>query len=200
MDDFQHIFPIFIAPLLAIFYLTRPKYPFVVNGSNLPTVILTFSKCFDIYLYVVLCQLELDINPRFSSEYINYLDNPIEVVNEAEKAAVKDTWSLVQFTVDLRRQYGKEPYAMEVLLKKLYVKRMAADIGITRIYVSGKTVVMMTNMSEQVFKMIRDAMLSDIHRNMLAFHGDEIKVQNTSVFFLGAVCFCEKICKPFMFH
>ncbi|KAI7746395.1 hypothetical protein M8C21_033625 [Ambrosia artemisiifolia] len=122
-------------------------------------------------------KLELDINPRLSSEYINNLDNPIEIINGAEKAAAKDTCSLVEYTVDLRRQYGKEPYAMEVLLKKLYVKRMAADIGITRIYVSGKTVVMMTNMSEQVFKMIRDAMLSDIHRNMLVFEGDEIKAE-----------------------
>nr|XP_043632041.1 ATP-dependent DNA helicase At3g02060, chloroplastic [Erigeron canadensis] len=122
-------------------------------------------------------KLELDINPRLSSEYINYLDNPIEVVKDAEKAADKDMWSLVQYTVDLRRQYGKEPYAMEVLLKKLYVKRMAADIGITRIYVSGKTVVMMTNMSQQVFKMIRDAMMSDTHRNMLVFEGEEIKAE-----------------------
>ncbi|GJR17368.1 transcription-repair-coupling factor [Tanacetum coccineum] len=122
-------------------------------------------------------KLELDINPRLSSEYINYLDNPIEVVKDAEKAATKDMWSLVQFTVDLRRQYGKEPYAMEVLLKKLCVKRMAADIGISKIYISGKTVIMTTNMSEQVFKMIRDAMLSDIHRNMLEFLGDEIKAE-----------------------
>ncbi|KAL4577064.1 hypothetical protein LXL04_013165 [Taraxacum kok-saghyz] len=122
-------------------------------------------------------KLELDINPRLSSEYINYLDNPIEVVKDAEKAAEKDTWSLVQFTVDLRRQYGKEPYAMESLLKILYVKRMAADIGITRIYVTGKTVVMMTNMSQQVFKMITDAMMSDTHRNMLAFHSGEIKAE-----------------------
>lgn len=115
------------------------------------------------------------------------MDNPIEVVKDAEKAADKDTWSLVQFTVDLRRQYGKEPYAMEVLLKKLYVKRMAADIGITRIYVSGKTVVMMTNMSQQVFKMIRDAMLSDVHRNMLLFEGEEIKVPNTLSFLVNFV-------------
>ncbi|XP_024972423.1 ATP-dependent DNA helicase At3g02060, chloroplastic isoform X1 [Cynara cardunculus var. scolymus] len=122
-------------------------------------------------------KLELDINPRLSSEYINYLDNPIEVVNDAEKAAEKDTWSLVQFTVDLRRQYGKEPYAMEVLLKKLYVRRMAADIGITTIYIMGKTVGMKTNMGEQVFKMITEAMLSDVHRNMLAFEGDEIKAE-----------------------
>lgn len=128
------------------------------------------------------CQLELDISPRLSSEYINYLDNPREIINGAEKAAGKDTCSLVQFTVDLRRQYGKEPYAMEVLLKKLYVKRMAADIGITRIYVSGKTVVMVTNMSEQVFKMIRDAMLSDIHRNMLVYEGGEVKVQEKTIF------------------
>ncbi|GJR17374.1 probable magnesium transporter NIPA8 [Tanacetum coccineum] len=87
-------------------------------------------------------KLELDINPRLSSEYINYLDNPIEVVKDAEKAATQ-----------------------------------ASDIGISKIYISGKTVIMTTNMSEQVFKMIRDAMLSDIHRNMLEFQGDEIKAE-----------------------
>lgn len=138
----------------------------------------------------LLCQLELDINPRLSSEYINYLDNPIEVVKDAEKAAEKDTWSLVQFTVDLRRQYGKEPYAMESLLKKLYVKRMAADIGITRIYVNGKTVVMMTNMNQQVFKMITDAMFSDTHRNMLAFQAGQIKVQKQNTHFLTLHYIC----------
>ncbi|KAK4384220.1 ATP-dependent DNA helicase, chloroplastic [Sesamum angolense] len=60
--------------------------------------------------------------------------NPLETINEAENAAEKDIWDLIQFTENLRRQYGKEPYSMEILLKKLYVRRMAADLGITKIY------------------------------------------------------------------
>ncbi|GFS34399.1 DEAD/DEAH box helicase [Actinidia rufa] len=120
-------------------------------------------------------QLDLNINPHLPSEYINNLDNPMEIINEAEKAAEKDMWSLMQFTENLRRQYGKEPYSMEILLKKLYVRRMAADLGIMRIYASGKMVGMKTNMSQKVFKLITDSMASDVHRNSLNFEDDQIK-------------------------
>ena len=68
----------------------------------------------------------------------------MEIINEAEKAAEKDMWSLMQFTENLHRQYGKEPYSMEIILKKLYVRRMAADLGVNRINASGKMVVMKT--------------------------------------------------------
>lgn len=59
-------------------------------------------------------QLDININPHLSSEYINYLENPMELINDAEKAAEKDILSLVQFSEDLRRQYGKEPHSMEI--------------------------------------------------------------------------------------
>ncbi|XP_027102041.1 ATP-dependent DNA helicase At3g02060, chloroplastic [Coffea eugenioides] len=122
-------------------------------------------------------QLDLNINPYLPSEYINYLDNPMEVISEAEKAARQDIWSLMQFTESLRRQYGKEPYSMEILLKKLYVKRMAADLGITRIYSSGKIVGMKSNMSRKVFKLIIDSVASDIHCNSLVFENGLIKAE-----------------------
>jgi hypothetical protein len=61
-------------------------------------------------------QLDINISPRLSSEYISYLENPVELLNEAAKAAEKDLWTLIQFTEDLRRRYGKEPRDMEVLL------------------------------------------------------------------------------------
>ncbi|KAF3435334.1 hypothetical protein FNV43_RR22421 [Rhamnella rubrinervis] len=122
-------------------------------------------------------QVEMNINPHLPSEYINYLDNPMEIISEAEKAAEKDIWNLMQFTENLRRQYGKEPYSMEILLIKLYVRRMAADLGITRIYSSGKVVVMETNMSIKVFKLITDSMASDVNRNSLVFDGNQIKAE-----------------------
>lgn len=100
----------------------------------------------------------------------------MEIISEAENAAEKDIWSLMQFTESLRSQYGKEPYSMEILLKKLYVRRTAADLGITRIYTSGKIVCMKTNMSKKVFKLMIDSMASDVHRNSLVFDGDQIKV------------------------
>ncbi|KAJ8773068.1 hypothetical protein K2173_028245 [Erythroxylum novogranatense] len=122
-------------------------------------------------------QIDLSINPHLPSEYINHLENPMEIIHEAEKAAEKDIWSLMQFTESLRCQYGKEPYSMEVLLKKLYVRRMAADLGIKRIYASGKMVGLKTNMRKKVFKLIMDSMASDIYRNSLFFEGDQIKAE-----------------------
>ncbi|OMO85598.1 hypothetical protein CCACVL1_10087 [Corchorus capsularis] len=122
-------------------------------------------------------QIDININPRLPSEYINHLENPMEIINEAEKAAENDIWSLMQFTENLRRQYGKEPYSMEILLKKFYVRRMAADLGISRIYASGKMVGMETNMSKRVFKLMTDSMTSEAHRNSLLFEDNEIKAE-----------------------
>ena len=66
---------------------------------------------------------------------------------------------------------------MDIMLKKLYVKRMAADLGITRIYSSGKIVGMKSNMSRKVFKLIIDSVASDIHCNSLVFENGLIKVR-----------------------
>ncbi|XP_042014446.1 ATP-dependent DNA helicase At3g02060, chloroplastic-like isoform X1 [Salvia splendens] len=122
-------------------------------------------------------QFDVNLNPHLPSEYINYLENPLEILDEAEKAAEKDIWNLIQFTENLRRQYGKEPYSMEILLKKLYVRRMAADLGITTVYASGKMVQMKTNMSKKVFKLMMDSMTSEVHRNSLVFEYGSIKAE-----------------------
>lgn len=122
-------------------------------------------------------QLDLHVNPHLPSEYINYLENPMEMINNAEKAAESSISSLMQFTENLRRQYGKEPYSMEILLKKLYVKRMAADLGITRIYSTGKMVCMKTNMSRKVFKLIIHSVASETHRNALLLEDGLIKAE-----------------------
>ncbi|KAI3472620.1 hypothetical protein Pfo_029191 [Paulownia fortunei] len=122
-------------------------------------------------------QFDMNLNPHLPSEYINYLENPLETINEAEKAAEKDIWNLIQFTENLRRQYGREPYSMEILLKKLYVRRMAADLGIIKIYASGKMVGMKTNMSKKVFKLMIDSMASEIHRTSLVFEDGSIKAE-----------------------
>lgn len=66
---------------------------------------------------------------------------------------------------------------MEILLKKLYVRRMAADLGITSIYSSGKMVGMKTNMSKKVFKLITDSATSDVHQNSLIFEDGQIKAE-----------------------
>ncbi|XP_062182408.1 ATP-dependent DNA helicase At3g02060, chloroplastic-like isoform X2 [Phragmites australis] len=122
-------------------------------------------------------QLDINISPHLSSEYISYLENPVELLNEAAKAAEKDLWTLIQFTEDLHRQYGKEPRDMELLLKKLYVRRMAADLGISRVYSSGKTILMKTNMNKKVFRLMTEAMTSETYRNSLSYAGKEIKAE-----------------------
>ncbi|TYI08419.1 hypothetical protein ES332_A09G000600v1 [Gossypium tomentosum] len=94
-----------------------------------------------------------------------------------EHRVVSVPYQSVEFTENLRRQYGKEPYSMEILLKKLYVRRMAADLGISRIYASGKMVGMETSMSKRVFKLMTDSMISDVHRNSLIFDGDQIRAE-----------------------
>jgi transcription-repair coupling factor (superfamily II helicase) len=110
----------------------------------------------------------------------------MEIINEAERNAEKDIWSLMQFTENFRRQYGKEPRPMEIILKKLYLRRMAADIGVTRIYSAGKMVFMKTNMSKKVFKIMTQSVTSDIkdgrykkidiYKDSLVLEGDLIKV------------------------
>ncbi|GER46190.1 DEAD/DEAH box helicase [Striga asiatica] len=120
-------------------------------------------------------QFDLDLKPHLPSQYINHLENPLEIINEAENAAQRDIWNLVLFTEDLHRHYGKEPYSMEILLKKLYIRRMAADLGITEIYISGKMVGMKTSMSEKVFKMMKDSMPSETHRSSIVFEDGSIK-------------------------
>lgn len=67
-------------------------------------------------------------------------------------------------------------FLVQLLLKKLYVRRMAADLGISKIYASGKMVIMNTDMSMKVFKLMTQSMTSDIHRNCLIYTGNEIKV------------------------
>ncbi|KAJ3671788.1 hypothetical protein LUZ60_007867 [Juncus effusus] len=120
-------------------------------------------------------QLDIDITPHLPSEYVNYLENPVKLINDAERAAERDIWTLIQFTEELRRQHGKEPYPMELILKKLYVRRMAADLGIRNIYKINKSVFFETNMNQHVFKLMRDSLVSDVQKNSLSFNGSLIK-------------------------
>lgn len=123
----------------------------------------------------------------------------MKIINDAERVAEKDIWSLMQFTENLRRQYGKEPRSMEIFLKKLYLRRMAADLGITRIYSSGKIIYMKTNMSKKVFKMMTESMTSDLHRNSLVLEGDQIKVLHRNSLVPCVISFGICLCILFSF-
>ena len=58
---------------------------------------------------------------------------------------------------------------------------MAADLGISRIYPSGKMIIMKTNMNRKVFRLMEETMASETHRNSLSFTGKEIKVNINSL-------------------
>lgn len=55
---------------------------------------------------------------------------------------------------------------------------MAADLGISRIYSTGKLIWMSTSMTKKVFKLMVDSMSSDVYRNSLVFMDKEIKVSS----------------------
>ncbi|KAH9328408.1 hypothetical protein KI387_000516, partial [Taxus chinensis] len=120
-------------------------------------------------------QLGFDVSTRLPFEYIDELDDPTRVVEEAEEAAQKDLWTLMNFTEQLRRHYGKEPPSMELILKKIYVKRMAADLGITEIRKLTKTIAMRTSMTKEAFKLLLEAMSSDPLRSSLKFEDSYIQ-------------------------
>jgi hypothetical protein len=66
---------------------------------------------------------------------------------------------------------------LQLLLKNLYVRRMAADLGISQVYPSGKMILMKTNMNKKVFRLMTEAMISETYRNSLSYAGKEIKVK-----------------------
>ncbi|KMT07491.1 hypothetical protein BVRB_6g151080 isoform A [Beta vulgaris subsp. vulgaris] len=62
-------------------------------------------------------------------------------------------------------------------LKKLYVRRMAEDLGINRIYATGRMVGVETNMTRSVFGLIKDSMGSDVLRCSLIYDAGQIKTE-----------------------
>lgn len=122
-------------------------------------------------------ELDVDVTTRLPYKYMDELGDPARIIEEAEAAARKDLRSLVQFTEKLRFQYGKEPPSMELLLKKIYVKRIAADLGISQILKAGKTIAMRTQMTKEAFKLFVEAMSPDSFCSSLTFEDNYIKAQ-----------------------
>ncbi|KAA3456126.1 ATP-dependent DNA helicase chloroplastic isoform X1 [Gossypium australe] len=73
-------------------------------------------------------EIDININPHLPSEYINYLENPMEIINDAEKAAEKDIWSLMQFTENLRRKMVGMETSMSKRVFKLMTDSMISDV------------------------------------------------------------------------
>jgi hypothetical protein len=81
----------------------------------------------------------------------------------------------------------------QMLLKTMYVKRIAADLGIHRIRTRGKTVVMETNMELEAFDMLASAVSSDTLRASLSYERGRIEVCSLTL----AQAFCVSFyCTP----
>ncbi|KAL3696739.1 hypothetical protein R1sor_010815 [Riccia sorocarpa] len=122
-------------------------------------------------------QLELGLDIHIPSEYIRGSEEREQVWRAAERAAKESLRSLMIFTNRLRDTYGKEPVEMEMLLKTLYVRRMAADLGIHRIRTRGLSVIMETEMSPEAFEMIAASVTSESVLSSLTYGSGQIEMQ-----------------------
>eukprot|EP00850_Spirogloea_muscicola_P012394 SM000080S22909 [mRNA] locus=s80:26269:33483:+ [translate_table: standard] len=122
-------------------------------------------------------KLDIEVDSHIPSEYIPDLAMREKVVQDAEKAAGEGMRALMLFTDRLRDNFGREPLSVEMLLKTLYVRRIAADLGIGHISVKGKTIIMGTEMEDEAFEMLSNAMESDSLRGFLSYHDGRIELQ-----------------------
>lgn len=122
-------------------------------------------------------QLELAVTTHIPGDYVTSAALRDKVMQDAEKAANESMNALMVFTNRLRNEYGPEPPTVELLLKTLYVKRLAADLGIHRIRTRGKTVVMETNMEPEAFDMLSVAITSNSVRDSLAYEPGKIEMK-----------------------
>jgi hypothetical protein len=68
-------------------------------------------------------------------------------------------------------------FSYQIILKSIYIRRIAADLGIDHIWVRSKTVVMDSKMSETVFDIIKDGMTSDSLQSSLTYNEGLIEVK-----------------------
>jgi transcription-repair coupling factor (superfamily II helicase) len=135
----------------------------------------------------------LEVDTHIPGTYVHSAAEREKVMNDAEKAAKESMRALMVFTNHLRSDYGKEPPTIEMLLKTMYVKRIAADLGIHRIRTRGKTVVMETNMELEAFDMLASAVSSDTLRASLSYERGRIEVCSLTL----AQAFCVSFyCTP----
>lgn len=115
-------------------------------------------------------KLDLELHHRIPSDYIQNPQKYESVISELEVAASSGIRELMYLTNNLRCDFGRETPSFEVLLKAVYIRRLAADLGIYRIWVRAKTVIMETGMSAMVFKILQERMTSDSLQSSLRFN------------------------------
>ncbi|GBG92605.1 hypothetical protein CBR_g56393 [Chara braunii] len=99
-------------------------------------------------------QLDIDFRPEIPEEYVPSEKERERIVKEGERVAATGMKSLIMFTETLRTTFGREPTSVEIWLKTLYVKRAAADLGISRIASEGRTITLETAMAMPAFNML----------------------------------------------
>ncbi|GJP43151.1 hypothetical protein CLOM_g2643 [Closterium sp. NIES-68] len=119
--------------------------------------------------------------PPIPASYVPEASLRASLPKEAEEAAAEGMPALLGFCREMRAEYGDEPAAVELLFKHLFVRRMAADLGIYRILQrdQGTTVVMETAMKLPAFEILRDAVQQKVLRESLAFRSGRIELQGT---------------------
>ena len=122
-------------------------------------------------------QLDLAVPTHIPGEYVTSSALRDKVMHDAETAASESMSALMLFTNRMRNEYGSEPPTVEMLLKTMYVKRLAADLGIHRIRTRGKTVVMETHMESEAFEMLSCAITSNSIRDSLTFESGRIEMK-----------------------
>ncbi|CAI7806306.1 unnamed protein product [Closterium sp. NIES-54] len=121
--------------------------------------------------------------PPIPAAYVSDGAVRVSLPREAEEAAAEGMPALLAFCREMRAEYGDEPAAVELLFKHLFVRRMAADLGIYRILQreQGTTIVMETAMKLPAFEILRDAVQQKVMREGLSFRSGRIEQQMQAV-------------------
>lgn len=122
-------------------------------------------------------QLDLEVDCHIPREYVPGIAQRDELLIEAEIAASQGMTQLLGFTDKLRDTYGEEPPSVEAFLKTLYVRRIATDLGVHRIYLrDGQHIVLATTMNKSVYEMLRDSMDTEVLANSISFSPGQIEI------------------------
>lgn len=125
--------------------------------------------------------VRLEIAAPFEAIPVKYV--PVALLRErlqrdAESAARQGMQALLQFCNRMRKEFGDEPPEMEMTLKVLFLKRIATDLGIERIFVreGTSTVIMATAMKQQAFQRLLDAITDEELKDFVSFHAGRIEL------------------------
>ncbi|MCO5580681.1 hypothetical protein L7F22_034551 [Adiantum nelumboides] len=122
-------------------------------------------------------KLDVDFNPVRAFDYIQDAQKYETIISELEVAACTGIRELMYFTTNLRCEFGRETLSFQVILQAVYIRRIAADVGIHHIWVQGKTVVMESDMSETVFNILKEGITCESLLSSMKFKQGMIEIE-----------------------